>query len=74
MVGRFEAQYYFAHEREVSGERSNGKNERLIRMVGGCIGKAEFIEKSRCQAAASKVFPRITKGNGLSSTIPKVYL
>ena len=59
VVGRLEGADGLAHEREVSGERPDGEDERLFRVVPGPVREPVFVEKQGRQPAPA--------GNGVSA-------
>src|SRR5271157_381003 len=50
VVWGLETQYYLTHERKVGGERSDGKDQWLIRMIRTGVHNAVRREETRGQA------------------------
>ncbi len=53
VVGRLEGAHGLAHEREVAGQRADGKDQGLLRIIPGPVRPPEFVEEQCRQAAAA---------------------
>ena len=49
MVGRLETTHGLTHEREIAGKRTDGENERLLRVVPRLFCVTIFVKQQCCQ-------------------------
>ena len=56
MIGRFKGADGLAHQRKIACQRTDGKNQRLVRIVPGSIGMSVLVKEQRCQTAAADIF------------------
>jgi hypothetical protein len=53
VIVRLERTDHFTHQREIAGQGSNGKDQRLRLVIPGKLGSAIFHIKQSCKATAS---------------------
>ena len=68
VIGGFESADGLAHQREISRQGADGKNQRLVRVVPGPIGVAVLIKEVRCQTAAADKFIASLMGDNFAFT------